>query len=418
MSDYSELFYEIITKNLDEFNADLLSKNPFLPLQIIEDYPNGINGRKWNLPLLSMNPALTLDFIENHKDGIGGTKWNLEDLVENHNLTLKFVEDHIILNKSYLIQNEFFFIKLSSNPIITSDFVRDHIDLPWSSSGLAKNPNITLDTIIEYLKYRNRMCYMGVCLEKSHLLTIDIIEEVMNNYKSYFVFNLACLSYNNVINEEFILKYPDGICNQKWCLNGICENSSISTKFACALILRRGKTFSRYFRSLLQNDNVDLEFLYKYNSDIKLLNYFRETAKQPKISKFSKLLVKSILHKMKFYSRHKKYSLLSLIVMMATMDFIEKHLDELRNTIKSGKPHLYKWLTFEFIQSHPDLFINNDDVFSSVCTLEYIHNNPDGYYINNRLVPWNFDIIAKRSFIRPTKFCKSANKIYKQSLNH
>lgn len=412
MSDYSELFYEIITKNLNEFDTDLLSKNPFLPSQIIDDYPDGMNGKKWNVPLLSKNPAITLDFIKNHRDGIGGTKWNLEDLIDNPNLTLKFIEDCCI-HHDYIHIRE-----LSSNPIITCDFIQNHIDLEWSLTGLIRNPNITLDLIIEFLTYHKMRCYMGECLQNSHLLTIDIIEEVMNNYNSYFAFHIVPLSYNNVINEEFILKYPDGICNQKWCLHGICQNNSISTKFACVLILRYGKIFSKYFGSLLQNDNVDLEFLYKYNSNIKLLNYFRKVAKQPKISKFSKLLIKSVLHDTRFYSQYKKYSLLSVIVQMATIDFIEKHLDELRDTIKSGNPLLYKWLTFEFIQSHPDLFINNDDVFSSVCTLEYIHNNPDGCYINNRLAPWNFEIIAKRSFIRPTKFCKSANKVYKQSLCH
>ena len=206
----SDLMITYYTKN----DWEIICKNEnFLP-EFIFMYPQYNNV--WNWSSLSSNSNLTLKFILKNKDSIPLDKWDWKNISKNKNMTpdiiesnphLPWVWDMIIYNPSIYQDDAFLqkymsvfcgldarnkrcnvygpsrsygfytiinyscmsFIKrnlnvlsyfymnfwqsLSSNPHLTPEFIKEHIDKNWSWAALSRNKCITPELVNETIHF-------------------------------------------------------------------------------------------------------------------------------------------------------------------------------------------------------------------------------------------------------------------------
>lgn len=152
------LQYAIKPTSRVDINWDALSKNPAIPIEIIDQYTNYhwndrfisanpnitsnyiLNtgkSRKWFMPYVSSNPGITeRDIYKNVLD------WSYLNLSSNINLPAKYVND----NLQYLWNLH----SVSSNPNITVTDIESFHLIPWDYYGLSLNPNITTEYVISH----------------------------------------------------------------------------------------------------------------------------------------------------------------------------------------------------------------------------------------------------------------------------
>lgn len=416
----SELLYRIVHNNIADYNDNHtafvnLCYNPNFPVKLLDDYPNGLCGYKWPIEAFSSNSAITPDFIESHIEGINGEKWNVTSLSKNKSLTTEFIEDHLDWewNMEYL----------SQNPCVTINFMRNHPkginNRKWDNETALRNINLSLDEYFSFFKLEHDPSILNyICDTK--MVTLEFIEHILNSkYKD--LLNIGILSYNSVITEEFVEKHPD----LEWELEGLCVNSSISTKFACNYIWKSNDRFYTYFDKLLINVNADYEFLLKYNTNDKMINYFTNLFN---------------VHKMFFIKMYSRFEALGeaafnpkgngiwedsntcmkfpidAFLTVAPITIIEKNIYLIREIFDILALERNTELTLEFVEKHIEGFNGimwTDDVFSRYCPLEYIAENPKGYYCKNngKTIPWDIEIISHRSYKATNVHVKSARKL-------
>ena len=142
------LSWDYVEKHLEEINRQswamfYISFNENLPWDYVEKHPEGINGKSWNMKWLSGNPNLSWDYVEKHPEGINGESWYMKGLSGNRNLPWDFVEKHHkgINGKSWNIK------RLSRN--IGYDITKFY-ELPFAQKSFKDE----LLSAINELKYR------------------------------------------------------------------------------------------------------------------------------------------------------------------------------------------------------------------------------------------------------------------------
>lgn len=414
----SELLYKIVIDNIHVYSKELrgLCSNPNFPVKLLDDYPNGLCGSKWPVSILSSNSAITPEFIETHIEGINGEKWDVSELSKNKSLTTKFIEDHLDWkwNMKYLSQNQ----------CVTINFMKNHPkginNSKWDDTTAVNNINLFLDEYLSFFKLLDHVTYPLLdYLCASEMITLEFIEHILKSYQKKDL-NMRSLSSNSVITEEFVKKHPD----LKWSLKGLCSNPSISTKFACKYIWKRNDPFFTCFGTLLFNVNADYEFLLKYNSNNKMIKHFTNPVNVHKMlfnkvySRFRSLdkAFSDDDHGIREASNIAMEFPIAVVLLVAPIIIIENNIDI--NSLHQGYAWLLeenKWLTLEFVEKHIEGFNGimwTDRVFSRCCSLEYIAENPEGYYCknNDKIIPWDAEIISRRSY--KTNVCvKSARKL-------
>lgn len=132
-----------------EKSLEHLSSNPNLTLDYIL---RNLNTHKvyssiFNWSQISQNPGITLENIEKHPT----LPWSWSYVAKNPNITTEF----IIRNKSKfsektsgnkIVYNSF----LGSGKNITLEDIEKYPDIFWSKYDISKNPNLTLDFVINY----------------------------------------------------------------------------------------------------------------------------------------------------------------------------------------------------------------------------------------------------------------------------
>lgn len=126
------------TKRIVPWKFSALSRNKNITLDIVEKNPK----YQWSFPNLSRNPNLTWEFIEKHLDK--GWDWIL--LAERKIVTWDIVKKH-----PKIFQNHSVISSLCTNPNITWEIMKNDINgdriIPWDSTSISANPNITIDIV-------------------------------------------------------------------------------------------------------------------------------------------------------------------------------------------------------------------------------------------------------------------------------
>lgn len=411
------IFYEVIKNNIDgyadgnQWNYFELVQNEYFPTQLLDDYPDDEENKmflRMAMMYMSKNKAITPEYIELNIDGIKGEQWDVYALSKNKSLTIEFIEKYI--------HWDWYMAPLSKNPCITWNFIKKHIKgingKPWYIANLVFNINISLDNYLEILEtkeyehYQNQAPYY---LSNSPLLTLDYVEKMVNENPNC-EFDKYGLSANPIITEEFVMRNPKGVGNNKWSIEGLCVNPSISTQFACKKIFEKGENFYFHFPSLFENPNVDYEFLFKYNSENKLRNYFATFSDIPKTIK--------LRFKYRFYTltfdifnngitsgawkrSNLKMKIPNELFFRGPTHFVEKNCEKLYKNLTSNEIMYAPWMTLDFINQHPqgiNGFAWSNDIFSNLCSCLYIYEHPEGYLFGDKLISWNADVLSSRSW--------------------
>lgn len=398
---------EFIRNNLSKLkqcDLDMLSKNPTLPLSLFNDYIDSINNLKWNMKAIAGNPIVTSEYIKEHIDIFEPVAdW----LSQNPNLTTDIIEN--------LGDFQWFMPALCTNPCVDYQFIMEHLyDIFHNVQlvyNIAHNPNLTIEQYLHYLDNSDNRYNAPIYLSSSRMLTLDFIQEVINNER-YMNFNMYELSENSIITEDFVMKYFDGlhIFNRKnnyesreWDINQLCLNPSISTKFACRFIYLKGKIFSKYFNKLVGNPNVDVDFLVQYDDNYKLLNYCYDPST---ISSYTKIRSKLFLNKYfvvdHFLAEHKvPFHLYSHYLRCLTLDTL---VSEKWCNLSAYDIIYNKNMTIEYIEKYRLFYrwdphiINLSKIVSKLCSFEYIMDHQDGYIFNDKIIPWNYEVLFDRKW--------------------
>jgi hypothetical protein len=148
-----------------------LSWNPTLPMEYVIEHPE----LDWDISGISATSKWICHFLERFPDGLsnhnGKKHWRWHKLLTNKNLTLKHMEKYVMphLSKGYdicqlkyaiinpaafvepSITHEFDFFQMSKIYVITEDYVRHNMHLPWDMEALSAHPNISMEFIDEFI---------------------------------------------------------------------------------------------------------------------------------------------------------------------------------------------------------------------------------------------------------------------------
>ena len=134
------LILEDTWKYISRISMKNLSSNKNLPIELLEKYPYGFskdifkNGYTvgnlpgWSVYLLSSNPVITEEFLQKHPEGVGHSLWNM--------------------------------FNLSMNPSISLEYMFNTPSMGWELGSMCRNPNITPKFYLS-VEYTNNM-YLGV----------------------------------------------------------------------------------------------------------------------------------------------------------------------------------------------------------------------------------------------------------------
>ena len=149
----SIITFELVKNNLEQkWDWHSLSVNLSLT---IKDLENNLN-LPWNWYQLSKNKSITPDFIKKHPYW----PWRIDSLSTNPSMTLDFIEETLDPDGELYIPwnwGEFDISSnygLSSNTIITVEFIKKYINKSWNftdNRALPSNPNLTPEFIENFL---------------------------------------------------------------------------------------------------------------------------------------------------------------------------------------------------------------------------------------------------------------------------
>lgn len=407
------------------WDMNALSSNKSLPIELIEKYPKGING-KWNMRNLSLNPTINSDFVRRYIDGINDTedgKWSLFELSQNPSIDFDFVENY----RDGFCDQQWNIINLCMNPNITEDFIIDNINEIISDKScmdnLSANPMINEEL---YLKYNNfsividdvehiwRWDYNEIASNPSirpeFLLSLDNLVDLVY-FHQQFVRNLSKninltpnflknnlypldnipwdmyeLSRNPAISLDFVMENPRGFGVGNWVLSGLYENPSIDSSFFIEL----GCPEIWDIFVLFGYNLTDYEFLYKYFSSVFIIGF---------------RIYRSVWNY--FYANYKN----KLIPTNKFVDLGGLYMGTCHNVVERST----EILNFDRMNNidHNNLRNNIENlkcIYTNVCSCEYILNNPQGYDYNGTITPWSTKILSIKSWINSNININRPNK--------
>lgn len=450
----------------EKFNTQGYTRRGILP-EVIEKYPEGINGEKWNMKWLSKNIILNLDFLETYVDGVCGDPWDVNELSGNKSLNLKFVEDHI---NGICGQNWNLYL-LAFNDLVTEEFIEKYIDginnIKWDISSLVHNRNISFDFLIrhpnglyrnkwlafryyinfythfnleiEYEKYTQFFCkyteWIKLLMESANISS-EFVEQHLNGING-IKWNMGILSGSKNISMKFIKKYIDGINGEKWDLGALSINASLTQDFLeeypngfngqqwdvkylsgnpvidDAFVEKHifgfcGQRWNKKW--LLRNDSISDDFFIKYS------NYKRACDNNPKLLENNNLSfienIKVLTNWKNLYCDDAIYRLPSwLNNPNVTEEILQK--DFLNITpINSVIGNIT--LSMNIFSRYPNGIFGQsweNHVYSHICSVDYIWMHPKGYDNGKNIIPWNISILANKDWSKlPSSLVKSAHK--------
>jgi hypothetical protein len=266
--DYDRNSWEIIPHKKENLMIEGLSENPNITPKII--YAN--LDKKWWWRKLSFNTNLTLSFIRANRNRLD---WEL--LSANPIITLNIVNNNPDLDWNYK--------GLSRNPNITWDIVLKNPEKNWNYRELLINPNITPDIVeknpdkfnvddkyywlsrntnvtIEYIKKYSDDCDMSSISRLNSNITLDIVKS--NSDINYWGLDEFSLYNTNIDLSDWLLNK-----SFNWDIKNLSMNSSI---FWQIMNLNREKLkkihdFDWYF-SIFDIKEIDKKLLYDFFSYI------------------------------------------------------------------------------------------------------------------------------------------------------
>lgn len=452
--------------NGKNWNMIKLSSNPAITADFIRTHTNGIWNNSWVTSGLSKNPSIDMQLVLDNPDGFDMMPWNFYCLASNPALTKKFVMDNIGLFLEFDRQNnkqpiELTAIgKLASNPIVNEEIVlslgfpiikdiiynnvtntnnkniieymnfvydeaignqmlqqMDHPNnelVTWSLEILAGNQSINpefiksnLDPIVDMNKLMEK-------LSMNSSLTLDFVLKNPDGLNGV-PWNMKILSSNQIITVEFIENYPMGFGSGPWCLTHLSDNPNITREFIDSFGI---SIFWKLF--------VYTNKRYKYT----LLGYF--IRKIPGLATISNLLFDFYLNirGSKSFCRYCDFTSLSKFCSLHPVKLLnDKGIDYkfINNNINFTSWYDYyhslvasKSLTLDFVENYPKFSLlyyipykflskpmfggyEHNNVYSSLCSYDYILEHPEGYYqeATGKIIPWDMKILSSRSWITP-----------------
>lgn len=404
----------------EKWDMDILSCNESLPTELIEKYPDGINGH-WYMPLLSLNPAINsnfvrkyinginpnkptdiiykwslihlaininidIDFVYEYRDGFCDQLWNVQSLCANPNITENFIEDNI----TEIIQNRVSLKNLSANPKINEFLVEKYENLEitvdgnvlvwqWDYISLARNPSITPEFLLsrEFLNNNINIPRLFVQQLSTNInLTPNFLKNNLyplgDNFCSWDMFEL---SRNPSIPLDFIMEYPRGFGVGDWVLSGLYENPNVD---------------SSLFRELKYPEMWDIFVIFGY----KLYNNNNFFCKYlSTISIFALRIYRSIWNY--FCANYSNYKL--PIGKFIDCELRDYHLPINKNILKRNIELLDLDKSNKI--THENMLKNQDTkklLHTFACSCEYILNNPQGYKYNDTFIPWSTKILCEK----------------------
>lgn len=218
--------------------ADALLKNPNMTLEYIDSHPKLQSNDLYYGSALSQNPNLTIDYILKNPH----VWWNWSWISCNPGITP-------IDNVDW--PNSLTGIKNSSQRITMKD-VNNNLNLRWDYSNMQRNPNLTIDFILEHYDEKKDF---WTDLGQTKNITLEHFEQypdIFNNYK--------IMSRNPNLTLDFVFNHPDDLDNRNiWDWNEIAKNPNITIQDVKKYpVLLEQYWFMRYFST---NPNMTTEFI-------------------------------------------------------------------------------------------------------------------------------------------------------------
>lgn len=212
--------FDLIQEKLGQMNApnqiqsiiNILCKNPLLTLQNVKDNPNynwfwtGLSMNKnvatWENvrtnPDLPWNWAhiterMPIQIIQKNLESKDPLPWSTSGLIRNPGLTVEFINAHP--------EYDFNDFDIDKNPGITWEFIIAHPEYDWDYRCLSSNPNITLEIVLA--NFNKNWNWPRLSENK----TVATWENVRNNPMLNWNWNI--LSANpDIATREHVREYP------------------------------------------------------------------------------------------------------------------------------------------------------------------------------------------------------------------
>jgi hypothetical protein len=162
---WSKEFIEFVLANQQVFwDWAYITSNPRVTRQLIEEYnEQEYSDCRWNWRRITENPNILFDdLLEGMTDANSGLWWSIS---ENSNLTLDVIERNIdkpwvwmVISKNANLTWDFVqahsekswdWTALSAHKCVTWEIIQSNLDKPWRWAFVCRNPNITLEHILE-----------------------------------------------------------------------------------------------------------------------------------------------------------------------------------------------------------------------------------------------------------------------------
>ncbi len=186
---WHDLTFDIVKSHPEiEWNYSLLSEAKFITIDIVMDNKD----KPWNWDLLHKNPNITTNDLLSHNIPL-----NYKCLSSNPNLSLDFIKEHI--NEPWDMRI------LSGHPCITIEFVKEHIDIKWDWYNLSRK--CSLKDIDE----NNTLPWNWTTIHFRYDLTMEFIKKYISNFR-----NRIHLSEKTNLTWDFIIDNPDIARRLNW----------------------------------------------------------------------------------------------------------------------------------------------------------------------------------------------------------
>jgi hypothetical protein len=194
--------------NLDWDYGEGLSSNPNVTPEFIEKHIN----ESWDWELLSSNSHITMNFIDRHLD----EEWHWGEISANKGIHLQDIEKRLNDDKDDTYNWGSWF-GISSNPNMTIQFVKDHIDgiggVEWNWSDLSQNPGITIQDIENNIE----LPWVWRNVYDNPNFTVEYADKYKNHDINHFY---GVFSSNPNLTADYVSKYID----EPWWWDHISRN--------------------------------------------------------------------------------------------------------------------------------------------------------------------------------------------------
>lgn len=169
-----DIFDETIAENApSQWNFVEVSKSPGIQIKDVENHPD----LPWCYNSMSLNPNLTEEFVERHLD----ESWNYTQLSGHYNISFAFLQKHTLPYDNWLV---------SGNGNMTIDLIVQYIKWGhiFDPNGLSLNPNLTWDAI-QRINQHQRMAWNMYVVSKHIPLTEAIVDDNFDTLREGILHN-------------------------------------------------------------------------------------------------------------------------------------------------------------------------------------------------------------------------------------